>query len=325
MDISILKLLPGTRKNVPLAPHTTFKIGGLAKYFFIANKTKDIALAVAVAKRLKMPFFVLAGGSNILVSDKGFSGLVIKIQNTKYKISRFARSGKARQNTKVYAEAGVSMDTLVKETGKRGLTGFEWAGGLPGSVGGAVRGNAGAFGGEIKDSIVSVAALSAKGNLITFTKKQCKFLYRGSLFKEKNWIILSCIFRLKKGNKKKIQAIAKDHIKYRKERHPLEYPNAGSMFKNCDFKKFSKKMQKELSHIVKVDPFPVVPTAYLISEAGLKGLCVGKAEVSKKHPNYMVNMGNATAKDVLHLAQKVKKIIKKKFSIELQQEVQYVS
>ena len=315
MTSDISKLLPGTKRNVPLAPHTTFKIGGSAKYFFIAKKTKDIVDAVAAAKSLKMPFFVLAGGSNILVSDKGFNGLVIKIQNTKYQI----------QDTKVYAEAGVDLPVLVRETGKRGLTGFEWAGGLPGSVGGAVRGNAGAFGGEIKDSIVSVAALDTKGNLITFTKKQCKFLYRDSLFKEKNWIILSCIFRLKKGNKEKIQAIAKDHKRYRKERHPLEYPNAGSMFKNCDFKKFSKKLQKELSHIVKVDPFPVVPTAYLISEAGLKGLCVGKAEVSKKHPNYMVNRGDATAKDVLHLAQKVKKIIKKKFSIELQQEVQYIS
>ena len=315
MDRSILKLLPDTKRNVPLAPYTTFKIGGFAKYFFIAKKTKDVTLAVAAAKSLKVPFFVLAGGSNILVSDKGFSGLVIKIQNTKYEI----------QDTKVYAEAGVLMDTLIKETGMRGLTGFEWAGGLPGSVGGAVRGNAGAFGGEIKDSIVSVTALDAKGNLITLTKKQCKFLYRDSLFKEKNWIILSCIFRLKKGNKKKIQAIAKEHIKYRKERHPLEYPNAGSMFKNCDFKKFSKKMQKELSHMVKVDPFPVIPTAYLISEAGLKGLCIGKAEVSKKHPNYMVNKGGATEKDVLRLIQKVKKVIKKKFAVDLQQEVQYIS
>ena len=144
-------------------------------------------------------------------------------------------------------------------------------------------------------------------------------------FKKKNWIVLSCIFRLKKGNKKSIQALARDHIKYRKERHPLEYPNAGSVFKNCDLKKFSKKLQEKLSHVVKVDPFPVVPTAYLISEAGLKGLCVGKAEVSKKHPNYMVNREGATAKDVVRLIEMVKKSIKKKFFIELEQEIQFVS
>ena len=112
---------------------------------------------------------------------------------------------------------------------------------------------------------------------------------------------------------------------YRKECHPVEYPNAGSMFKNCDLKKFSKKLQKEFSHVIKVDPFPVIPTAYLISEAQLKGLCVGKAEVSKKHPNYIVNRGGASAKDVLAVLKKVKQVVKKKFSVDLEQEVQYVS
>ena len=315
MDARILRLLSGTRRNVPLAPYTTFKIGGAAAYFYIARKAKDIVDAVAAARSLKMPFFVLAGGSNVLVADKGFPGLVILVRTATY----------AFQGTKLHAQAGVDFPLLVKEAGKRGLAGLEWAGGLPGSVGGAVRGNAGAFGGEIKDSIVSVVALDARGNLTTFTKKQCKFSYRDSLFKEKDLIVLSCIFRLKKGNKKSIQALARDHIKYRKERHPLEYPNAGSVFKNCDLKKFSKKLQEKLSHVVKVDPFPVVPTAYLISEAGLKGLCVGKAEVSKKHPNYMVNREGATAKDVVRLIEMVKKSIKKKFFIELEQEIQFVS
>jgi len=315
MDASILKLLPGTRKNIPLAPHTTFKIGGAAAYFYIARSTQDIVHAVAKAKSLKLPFFILAGGSNVLVSDKGFAGLVIKIQNTKYKI----------QNTILYAEAGVGMDVLVRETGKRGLSGLEWAGGLPGSVGGAVRGNAGAFGGEIKDNIVSVKVLDAKGNIKTLTQKQCKFAYRDSAIKKKNLVVLSSIFQLKKGETKIIQSIAKDHREYRKERHPLEYPNAGSVFKNCDVKRFSRKLQEELSHVVKIDPFPVVPTAYLISQAQLKGLRVGKVEVSKKHPNYMVNRKGATAKDVMRLIEKVKKRIKKKFLIELEQEIQFVS
>jgi len=124
MDISILKLLPRARKNVPLAPYTTFKIGGSAKYFFIAQKTKDIADALEAARSLKMPFFVLAGGSNVLIADKGFFGLVIYIQNTTYKI----------QGTKLYAEAGVDFPLIVQETGKKGLAGLEWAGGLPGSI-----------------------------------------------------------------------------------------------------------------------------------------------------------------------------------------------
>jgi UDP-N-acetylmuramate dehydrogenase len=315
MDKSILTALPKAKKNVLLAPYTTFKIGGPAKYFYIAKSTTDVIHAAKTAKKYKMPFFVLAGGSNLLVADKGFSGLVILLEVKSYTIV----------GTKVEATPGVSMDTLVKETGKRGLAGFEWAGGLPGSVGGAVRGNAGAFGGEIKDNIVSVFAMNTKGNIKTFSQKQSLFSYRDSLFKRKNWIILSAIFRMKKGNKKTIQAAAKDHIRYRKEKHPLEYPNAGSMFKNCDLKKFSKKLQQELSHVVKVDPFPVIPTAYLISEAGLKGLRFGKAEVSKKHPNYIINRGGASANDVLRLVAKVKKRIKKKYSVDLEQEVQYIS
>ena len=307
--------LPRVRRNVPLKNYTTFRIGGPAEYFFIAKKTQGVIDAVATARSLKVPLFVLAEGSNVLVSDKGFNGLVIQIQNSKFKI----------QNSTLYADAGVSMDVVVRETGKCGLSGFEWAGGLPGSVGGAVRGNAGAFGGEIKDNLVSVAALDTKGNIKILSKKQCKFSYRDSLFKVKNWIVLSAIFQLKKGNKRKIQDIAKDHIAYRKERHPLEYPNAGSMFKNCDLREFSKKLQKELSDVVKTDPFPVVPTAYLISQVQLKGMRIGKAEVSTKHPNYIVNKGNAKSKDVLLLIEKEKQIVKKKFCIDLETEIQYVS
>ncbi|MDA1337457.1 MAG: UDP-N-acetylmuramate dehydrogenase [bacterium] len=314
MSSGIVKLLPGTRRNVSLAPYTTFKIGGEATYFYIAKSSEDIIYALTVARSLELPFFILAGGSNLLVSDKGFYGLVIKTENCKLKI----------ENSFVYAEAGALMETLVKETGKKGLAGFEWAGGLPGSVGGAVRGNAGAFGGEIKDTIVSATVVDEKGKKKILTQKQCKFSYRNSQMKQKNWTILSSTFHLKKGNKKNIQAEAQEHIQYRKERHPLEYPNAGSMFKNCDVQKFSKKLQKELQDVVKQDPFPVVPTAYLLAEAKLKGCSVGKAEVSTKHPNYIVNKGGATAKDVARLVEKIKKVIKKKFSIDLEQEVQSV-
>lgn len=311
---SILKLLPGTRRNVLLAPYTTFKIGGRARYFVTARTNAKIIQAVKTAKKLRIPLFILAGGSNLLVSDKGFNGLVIKILNTKYQIL----------NTTLHTEAGVSMSTLVKETGKRGLSGFEWAGGLPGSAGGAIRGNAGAFKGEIKDNILWVEALDARGNVRRYTRRQCHFSYRSSLFKEKNWVVLSAMFKFKKGNKLAIQATAKDHIRYRKEKHPLEYPNAGSIFKNCDVRKFSPALQKKLQPVVKVDPFPVVPTAYLNHQAGLKGMRQNNIQVSSKHPNYMVNLGGGKARDVISLVEKVKKIIKKKFGVDLQEEIEFV-
>lgn len=314
MDPSILKLLPGVQRNVLLAPYTTFCIGGRAKYFFVARTNARIIQAVKAAKSLRLPFFILGGGSNLVVADRGFSGLVIRVQTKKYRI----------EGLRLFCEAGVSMATLVRETGKKGLSGFEWAGGLPGFVGGAIRGNAGAFKGEIKDAILWVIALDEKGRERLFLRNKCRFSYRSSLFKERGLVILSAAFALQKGSKRAIQAIAADHVTYRKERHPLEYPNAGSVFKNCDLKKFSSALQKKLQPAVKVDPFPVVPTAYLNDQAGLKGIRQKNIQISTKHPNYMVNLGKGKAKDVVALVKKVKKIIKKKFGVELEQEIEYV-
>ncbi|MDO8633427.1 MAG: UDP-N-acetylmuramate dehydrogenase [Candidatus Wildermuthbacteria bacterium] len=302
------------QRNVLLAPKTTFKIGGKAQYFFAAKTKKDILSAFLYAKKLDIPFFVLGGGSNLLVSDKGFKGLVIQILNTKYKIL----------NTNAYVEAGVSFPWLIRETTKRGLAGLEWAGGLPGTVGGAVRGNAGAFGGETKDSVVYVDCIDQQGKVRKLSRKQCQFSYRSSIFKKRNWIVLGAAFKFKKGNAKELQLIAQSHIQYREDRNPLEFPNAGSIFKNCDLKEVPKKFHDFVKPAVKVDPFPVVPTAFLIANAGLKGLRVGKAEVSQKHPNFLINIGNAKAKDVKGLIQKVKHAIKKKFSIDLEEEVQYL-
>ncbi|HEY4509628.1 MAG TPA: UDP-N-acetylmuramate dehydrogenase [Candidatus Paceibacterota bacterium] len=321
-DFSLLKQqLPGVRRDIPLKDHTTFRIGGPAKYFFIAKTSNDIAKAVSVARNLKLPFFLLSGGSNVLASDDGFPGLVVKIQNSKFKLPLDSARGK--QTTKVWAEAGVSMATLVRETGKRGLAGLEWAGGLPGTVGGAVRGNAGAFGGEIKDTTTQVEAIDEKGKRKTFSRKECKFGYRSSIFKEKNLVVLDSTFQLRKGNKKEIQAVAKDHIRYRKERHPLEYPNAGSIFKNCDLAKVPKELAESMKDVIKMDPFPVIPTAAILARAKLQGLRVGDAQISEKHPNYIVNRGDASAKDVIQLIAKTKKLIKKKFGVELEEEISF--
>ncbi len=308
------KALPGIQRNVPLAPYTTFKIGGNAKYFFVARTTKDIVEAVKIAKNLQVPFFILGGGSNLVVSDRGFPGLVIYIQAKQYRI----------EGAKFLCEAGVPMAVLVKETGKKGLSGFEWAGGLPGSVGGAIRGNAGAFGGETKDSILWVIALDKKGKERLFLKNKCKFSYRSSLFKEKGLVILSAAFSLLKGSRRAIQSIATGHVAYRKERHPLEYPNAGSVFKNCDLKKFSPALQKKLQPAVKTDPFPVIPAAYINDQAGLKGMRQNNIQISTRHCNFMVNLGGGKAKDVVLLVHKVKKTIKKKFGVVLEEEIEFV-
>ena len=306
--------LPGVEKDVLLAPYTTFGIGGPAKYFFRAKTKQDIVDGVQVAKASKMPFFVLAGGSNVLVSDAGFEGLVIFIENTKHEINE----------TTVISDAGVTVSTLVEETGKRGLAGLEWAGGLPGTLGGAVRGNAGAFGGETKDIVVSVEAVNYEGEVRMFSNEECMFSYRSSIFKEEGWVVLSVTLDMKEGNASELQKIAAEHILYREERHPLEYPNAGSVFKNCDFANFPEEFKDQVKEKVKTDPFPVVPTAYIISEADLKGLRVGGAQVSEKHPNYIVNTGKATANDVLELISQVKERVKERFGVDLEQEIQYI-
>ncbi|MBI2641993.1 MAG: UDP-N-acetylmuramate dehydrogenase [Candidatus Wildermuthbacteria bacterium] len=302
------------QNNVLLAPKTTFKIGGRARYFVAAKTKEDVLSALLHAKKLNIPFFVLGLGSNLLVSDKGFKGLVLKMENRKLSIAKRT----------AYAEAGVPLPRLVRETTKRGLAGLEWAGGLPGTVGGAVRGNAGAFGGETKDNVVYVECIDEKGRIRKLSRKECQFSYRSSIFKKKNWIVLGTAFSFKKGNAKELRSIAQNHIQYRKDRNPLEFPNAGSIFKNCDLKEVPKKLHDFVKPAVKIDPFPVVPTAFLISSAGLKGLRVGKAEVSRKHPNFLINIGNAKAKDVKGLIAKVKHAIKKKFGIDLEEEVQYL-
>ena len=314
MTPRISDLLPGLKKNVLLAPYTTFKVGGKAKYFYQAKTKENLIRSLKLAKKLKIPFFVLGGGSNLLISDKGFEGLIIKNDIGNYKIS----------GNKLYAEAGVSFPTLVKETGKKGLSGLEWAGGLPGTIGGAVLGNAGAFGGETKDTVFSAQALDTNLKLRNFTKQQCKFSYRSSIFKRKGWIVMSVIMNLKKGNKKDIQEIAAHHIQYRKDRNPMEYPNAGSIFKNCDLKNVSKKARRIFKDVVKVDPFPVIPTAAIIARTGLMGKKIGKAQISEKHPNFIVNLGGAKARDIIRLMNFVKKTVKEKFGIDLESEVRYL-
>ncbi|MDP4009240.1 MAG: UDP-N-acetylmuramate dehydrogenase, partial [bacterium] len=256
------KELPGLREQVVLAPYTTFGIGGPATLFFEAKSIEDIVCAVGVARASGVPFFLLAEGSNVLFSDSGFPGLVIHVCTSLWNIN----------DMELRVEAGVPMRVLVKETCQRGMKGFEWAGGLPGTLGGAIRGNAGAFGGEIKDNVVSVTCLDGEGKMVTLPNKECTFGYRTSLFKEKGLIVLSAVFRFDPGDTKELNKIALSRIEYRKERHPLEYPNAGSMFKNVPLALVPKELYEFVLPAVKQDPFPVVPAAFLIAQANLKGM-----------------------------------------------------
>jgi UDP-N-acetylmuramate dehydrogenase len=303
------------RENVLLRDYTTFKIGGPARYFFVAKNKEDLKNAILWAKKKKLPFFILGGGSNVLFSDNGFKGLIIKLQNTQYEI----------RNTKIVAEAGVPLQKLVLETAKRGLSGLENLAGIPGTLGGAIWGNAGAFGGEIGNLVEEVKTLqiaNGKWQIVNLKKEDCKFGYRESIFKRrKNWIILEATLKLKKGNKKEIEEKIKEILKLRKEKQLLEFPSAGSVFKNVPIEKIPKKIQKKLKEKIKNG---FLPAGAIIEAVGLKGYKIGNAKIVEKHANFIVNLGSAKGKDVLGLIEKVKNEVKRKFGIEMEEEIELV-
>lgn len=306
-------------KNVVLANLVSYRIGGPSRYFFDARNKQQIKDAITQAKGNKLPIFILGSGTNLLVSDRGFKGLVLRPNVKTLKMN----------GNEIAVGAGVLMSDLLNFAVKKSLSGLEWAGGLPGTVGGAIRGNAGAFGGEMKDSVKSVRSINAQTLKETErTDKECEFGYRSSIFKELNGkeIIVEAVLRLKlkKGSSKKIKKEIEEKIAYRKERHPVEYPNIGSIFKNVPLEKMPSKYRREIRNAVKIDPFPVVPAAYLISESGLKGVSCGGAMVSPKHPNFIVNSLGATASDVKKLIQLVKKRVKGKYKINLEEEIQII-
>jgi UDP-N-acetylmuramate dehydrogenase len=321
--------MPQFKEGVMLSKFSHYKIGGPARFFFEAKTEKEIVWAIKEAKKRRLPVFILGSGTNLLIGDEGFGGLVLRVEDKDITIKKEA----------VTVGAGALMADLLDKTTAKSLSGLEWAGGLPGTVGGAVRGNAGCFGGEIKDSIVSVRSFDIKKmKIVTRTGRQCVFAYRHSIFKKKNGteIILSATFSLQKGNKKEIAKVVKSRIKYRKDHHPLEYPNIGSIFKNVSLDTIhargGRKYKKALSESalafrgahfsVKTDPFPVIATGKLIGEAGLRGVSFGGAMISPKHPNFIVNTLGAASTDVKNLITLAKAEVRKKFGIRLEEEVQ---
>jgi len=304
------------KNNVLLKNYSTFQIGGKAKYFATIRNESELEEAIKFCKEKNIPFFILGGGSNVLFSDKGINGLIIKMENKKFNFL---------ENNKVLAESGCEMKEIVKATIERGLAGLEWAGGLPGTLGGAIRGNAGAFGGEIKDCVEKVIAFSQKDNKKKeYSQKECQFGYRSSIFKKNKEIILSAVLSFKKGDAKELKRKVEEKINYRKERHPLEYPNAGSIFKNCPLDKIPENVKERFKDKIKFDPFPILPSAVLIAEAGLIGFKKGGAKISEKHPNFIINFNNATFQDVIYIIKKVKDTVFEKFGVVLEEEIEIV-
>lgn len=302
--------------NVSLAPYTTFKVGGPARRFVAVKSLTELHEALVRARHQHWPIFVLAGGSNLIVANSGFPGLVVLVQFGGIKIIA----------QKIIAGAATPMKVLVDASIAKGLAGLEWAGGLPGSFGGAIRGNAGAFGGEIKDTIDRVTSVNRHtGSIKHWNQTDCQFEYRGSLFKRQpDEIIIIATLQLRPGEQRQLRQTADSHISYRQQKHPLEYPNAGSIFKNTPVKKIPAPILKQWQDVIKVDPFPVVPTAKIIADAGLKGLRVGDAQLSEKHTNYVVNLGAATGEDIVAVIKKIQTVVQEKFGIELEIEPELV-
>lgn len=302
------------QENIELKPYTNYKIGGPARYFVEAKSEQDIVDAVAWAKDKNVPVFVLGGGTNLLVADSGYDGLVIYV----------ALDSSSLRGARLVTGAGAKVQTLVDTTTEAGLSGLEWAGGLPGTIGGAIHGNAGAFGGETKDHIVSVRALSPTGTIKELSVDECRFSYRSSIFKqEEGWIILSAVFEFTKGDANELKKIVEGYREWRRTKHPMEYGNCGSVFKRVAVSSLPKGLVASHPDITQAIRGDQVATAYFIDACGLKLRRVGDVQVSEKHPNFLVNLtGNARAEDVIILRGIVKHAVQDMFGIALEQEVE---
>ncbi|MDO4607831.1 MAG: UDP-N-acetylmuramate dehydrogenase [Clostridia bacterium] len=277
----------------PMSRHTTFKIGGNADVLVKVKSVDELKNVLAFAKEYDLPYFVLGKGSNLLVSDKGIEGVVISLE--------YLNDIKIDGNT-VTCGAGAGLMTLCTTVQKASLSGLEFAFGIPGTVGGALYMNAGAYGGEMSQAVVGATALDADGNIKKFDLDSMCLGYRTSVFKNTNLIILSAEFSLKNGDKQQIKAKMDDFFGRRRDKQPLEYPSAGSTFKR--------------------------PEGYfagaLIEQNNLKGVSCGGAQVSEKHAGFVINTGNATAADVKNLIKHIQKTIMDSDGVELEPEVIFV-
>lgn len=275
----------------PMKQHTTFRIGGPAAYFLTPDTKEAVQKLVETCQEENMPYFILGNGSNLLVSDAGYPGVVIQLYRN---FSAITVEGNV-----IRAQAGALLSQIANQALQAGLTGFEFAAGIPGTVGGAVVMNAGAYGGEMKQVLQEATVLTPQGEIITLTVDELELDYRTSIVKVKDYIVLEAVIRLETGDASQIKAVMDDLRNKRVEKQPLEYPSAGSTFKRPE------------GHFA----------GKLIMDAGLRGYTVGGACVSEKHCGFVVNKGDATAADVMQLISDVKRIVNEKYQIELEEEV----
>lgn len=278
--------------NEPMKNHTSFKIGGPADIVIMPGSVDDIKKVIEFAKNI--PLYVIGNGSNLLVNDEGVHGIVLKISNCLNKVEV--------EGEYITAEAGATL-TLVSNIAKKdSLTGMEWAFGIPGSVGGAVYMNAGAYGGEMKDIVYETTYINENNQIVTINNSEHGFSYRKSMFATQKNIILKTKLKLQKGNKDDIEAKMKELLEQRKLKQPLEYPSAGSTFKRPEGYFVGK----------------------IIEELNLKGMAIGGAQISEKHGGFIINKGNATAKDVKMLIDYIVNEVEKVYNIKLEPEVKMI-
>lgn len=282
-----------------LSRHTTFRIGGPADFFVTPKDIEDLRQVILLCDEYNKPFMLIGNGSNLLVSDEGYRGVMIKYSP---KTPIFYKELELVNEQVITADSDILLPKFALEVSNRGLTGLEFATGIPGSLGGAIAMNAGAYGGEIKDFISSALVMDKNGTVVRLSKEELKLTYRHSIIQECGYIVLQAEFILKKSDLKTILAQIEEVNQLRKEKQPLEYPSAGSAFKR--------------------------PKGYyagkLIQDAGLCGYRLGGASISEKHCGFVVNTGGATAKDVYQLLNDVIRIVNDKFGVLLEPEIKLI-
>lgn len=281
-------------QNEPMANHTTFKIGGPADYFVSVSSEAEVRDLITWAKAEGVPYMVIGNGSNMLVSDKGIRALVIEVGKN------FADC--RCEGDKIYAQAGVLLSRVSKMAMSESLTGMEEISGIPGTLGGAIYMNAGAYGGEISQVIETVTYLDCDGEIKTVTADECQFGYRTSIFEAGDKVILSAVIKLQKGDLNEIKAKMADYTNRRKTKQPLAYPSGGSTFKRPE------------GHFA----------GALIENAGLKGYTVGRAQISELHAGFVINLGGATCEDVMGVIRHAQEVVKEKYDVCLEPEIRLV-
>jgi UDP-N-acetylmuramate dehydrogenase len=305
------------QKNILLAPLSTFKIGGDAEFYVEIRKKEDLANAVDWAENNGKKVHIIGGASNLLINDKGVSGLVIKISNKSHK----------QEKNKIIAGAGSNLSSMVLASCKASLKGLEWAAGIPGTIGGAVRGNAGAYGGSMREVVDKVEIYDIeKRDFSELNGDECGFKYRTSIFAENpDLIIWQVYFSFTQGDKQELEVCLKDVILKRKDRIPRE-PSPGSVFKNLHLD-YVAENNPELAKLAEKEgkiKGDKIPAAWVIESSGLAGKRIGGAMISEKHANFIVNAGNAAAEEVIMLISFIKQKVRTEFNLQLQEEIGYL-